>query len=724
MASVAVQPPSDATRREAAMAAGVTLVAFLPSLAAGYVYDDRLLISGNEYAQSLSFLLRGFRTHLWDVHAYGLGLGLRYYRPVVTASYVLNWVASGGAAWAFHLVNVVLHAMATFLAVRVAARWTGHPMLGLAAGLIFGLHPSRTESVIWVSGRTDVLMALFALLAIELAHGAARSTRGRAVLLGAGAILSMVAAVLSKEAGALTALLVGVGCLLETTGARERRDLGRLAGTLGALGLGYLVARSTLYPVRPAAMADLTPKYGLVTVWAYLERIVWPWPQTFFYRPVEARAGVPHFPPLVLALGALACAAYTGLLAHACRRDRAAGALLLTAIALMGPLLNFSYSGIFVTTSDHFLYLPLLVLASGLLRLFRRPLVALIDERATRLAAVGVLAVYAGVDAVRVLDYRDEETLWQHELEVNPDNAVALRNLSAVRAAAGDLREAYELMRREAAPSSTRFFLLAGDPTARYSSRSRLLALEAAMTADGDARKLESIFDELTRLVSRWPSSDDGAPLGPAGLLLELKKRSSLSTVAGEAAFVGSRIGRTGRVTETIGVLPDSVLWHVSSPLNFVLTVARSGDLPRARHLLEEARRPPMGVPPAGTPEVLAGLATRLTHSERLMTAARTKPDAAARMDLAMAFAELGAYLEGLRVLRPVFDRVPHPQGVDPLYVQLLLSARLEREALATATALLGPENARTAIAQIREQLNPRLLELPQPEEPSSWWHP
>jgi len=65
-----------ATERLPWLVAGLAFAAFLPSLLAGYVYDDGPLIAENYYAQSFAFLGRAFRTHLWDVHAFGsAGIG-------------------------------------------------------------------------------------------------------------------------------------------------------------------------------------------------------------------------------------------------------------------------------------------------------------------------------------------------------------------------------------------------------------------------------------------------------------------------------------------------------------------------------------------------------------------------------------------------------------------------------------------------------------------------
>jgi hypothetical protein len=698
------------------------LAVFSPSLWAGYVYDDRLLIEENYYAQSVRFVGRAFRTHLWDVHAFGsAGIGLRYYRPIVSASYVLNWVLGNGSAWSFHLVNVLAHALAALLATRVAIRWTGSGRLGTVVGLLFALHPSRTESVIWISGRTDIFMALFALLSVELAYRAAEGRRR--VRFTVGAVLSMIAATLSKESGALTALLLLPDLWVAERGSAARRRLTELVVVTSALGASYSCARSLFYPVHKAKVVlEPTLRYGFFTVWSYVERIVWPWPQTFFYRPMEERGGVPFYPAAIVGLGVAASGAYVLLLVQAFRRDRVAFLLLAAAAVLLGPLLNFSYTGIYVTTSDHFLYLPLPLAAAGLLRLYRSRLGAFAPARVAAIAALGVCLLYAGVDAERVVDYRSEEASLRHELDVNPDNPVALQNLSSFVAATGDLETARALQARVVSPEATRFFLLAGTQSSRAISMARLIGLSAALTADGDVLALGHFADELERRLFSSHSSEDDSPLTAQGVLKEMAKNGHVASMAGDTALLESRLGKVQDAKRLVDALPDEMLFHLSNPLNFVLTVARLGDFKRAVRLLALSRAPPPGLKPAGTPVARAELSGRLERARKSMHAALRAPEPDAHIELALAFAELGAYLQALRVVRPVFEASPHPPQVDPLYVQLLMSARLDDEALRTATSLLGESRARATVSELRARLGPRLRALPKVPEPSPWW--
>jgi hypothetical protein len=77
----------------------------------------------------------------------------------------------------YHLTNIMLHAMNCGLVVMIADRvlkgtqcsmqagW-GYTATLLLAGLLWGIHPLRVESVAWVTERKDVLNGLFALSSV------------------------------------------------------------------------------------------------------------------------------------------------------------------------------------------------------------------------------------------------------------------------------------------------------------------------------------------------------------------------------------------------------------------------------------------------------------------------------------------------------------------------------------------------------------------------------
>src|SRR5262249_54740012 len=171
---------------------------------------------------------------------------------LVSLSYFLDLHVWGLNPFGFHLTNLLAH-LATALAVLVLARrLTGNLLAASIAGVAFALHPVHTESVTFISGRTDVLSTLLFLLA---RLGLARCGGGGSALALAGSLGTFFLALTAKEVAVTLPLLLVLWDLLVTprdsramTDAAAPRfgPLTRAAGRYGAYGavIGlYLVIR-------------------------------------------------------------------------------------------------------------------------------------------------------------------------------------------------------------------------------------------------------------------------------------------------------------------------------------------------------------------------------------------------------------------------------------------------------------------------------------------------
>ncbi|HEX5855044.1 MAG TPA: hypothetical protein VFZ57_05445, partial [Thermoanaerobaculia bacterium] len=104
-----------------------------------------------------------------------------YYRPVVKLSLRATWAVAGGRAWAFHLGNLLSHAVAVLFLAFVLVRLL--PPLPAALGAsILAVHPATVQAVDIVTARSDVLAAAFSLAAC--AALAAFGSKESALLLG------------------------------------------------------------------------------------------------------------------------------------------------------------------------------------------------------------------------------------------------------------------------------------------------------------------------------------------------------------------------------------------------------------------------------------------------------------------------------------------------------------------------------------------------------------
>ena len=129
---------------------GTTLLAYLPVLQGGFLWDDNFHVTQPEM-QSVEGLKR-----IWCE----VGATQQYYPLLHTAFWVEHrlW---GDAVVGYHLTNILLHAAAACLVVAVVRR-LALPGACLA-GLIFALHPVCVESVAWISEQKNTLATVLCL---------------------------------------------------------------------------------------------------------------------------------------------------------------------------------------------------------------------------------------------------------------------------------------------------------------------------------------------------------------------------------------------------------------------------------------------------------------------------------------------------------------------------------------------------------------------------------
>ena len=150
----------------AAALLGLTVLAYSPSLTGEFVWDDVILIRDNA---ALATPASAWNASISDffqqseaaasVHVDLPSSGYR--RPVPTLLNAVTLASFGPSPLPFRLSNLIIHGLCIALVMALCHR------LGLATGAagagaaIFALHPVNTEAVAFVSGRTDLLAALF-----------------------------------------------------------------------------------------------------------------------------------------------------------------------------------------------------------------------------------------------------------------------------------------------------------------------------------------------------------------------------------------------------------------------------------------------------------------------------------------------------------------------------------------------------------------------------------
>ncbi len=726
------EPQENARRRRrlVLLLTVAVIVAFAPALLGGFVSDDIDLIVQNPWAQNLHYLGRCFRTDLFDVPMrLSAENWVRFYRPLVTSSYLLNWVLSGGRAWTFHLVNVLFHLGAVLLAFRTARRWTGDDRLGALVALVFAIHPTRNESVIWISGRTDVFMTFFLLLALELIVATSQRT-SRAWLMWAGGLLSFAAAILSKEYAVVLPLLLGVEVLLAPAGEQQKGVRKRLlvaAGiSLAAVGL-YLALRARYMPIRPPGFEasvglGMRVTYVLLTVGRYLMRAVFPWPQVLEFRPIYVQNGRPVFPVLDVALGVFTVAAFLGLVVWLLRQRRRLDAIILCAAAIgFLPIANVSYSGFNSTTADRYFYFPLLLLCLALFRLVPRHWFERPWTKGRVVVAAGIALLCVGVDWVRALDFVSNRAFWQQEVAVYPDCPLGLGSLAEVERSDGNAEEAFAYMRRAYAPEARKYVLVA-EPTRYYLYLLRMMALRLP---DGDVRELAAIDEQLVALargqLRRTDDVIEGVPLDAPTFdeNVHVWIRSQHVLVAANAVGIASRLGRDDIVRQVAALVADDAPSGGGARFTLALALARADDYDGARHQLDMIRQSALGEVPEAS---LARLTGDIDKVQALREKAQSSTEPQASLLRAQADSTLAAWLRAARELRTAFQAFPQSEPVWSAYVKALVFCRLDDEADEVARARLDEEGARRLIGELKEQLTGSVARAKAVPKGTRWW--
>ena len=457
-------------------AALLAVAAYGNALHNPFVYDDRDTVTANPSIvdpSNVRFLL---------VYS--------PFRPVVNVSYALDRLAWGPEPAGFHATNIALHAgvaaLLYYLLLALLAD-SGLTRGARAAAFIgaagFALHPLQSEAVGYISGRSELLCALWFVASLLAARRAMASGRTLpAVLAFAFAALALA----SKEVAVmLPVVLLAYDWLLGPGGEEARRRRRRryvlpalaLVMVAGLVRLAALGAASAAPGLQAALLNLLTQS---IVIWRYAALLVWPHGQSIMHA--VHRVTTPTDPAGLAAIVALAAA-----IVLAVRVRRAAPIVTFGVIWYLAALApSSSVIALREGMAEHRVYLAnggvFAIAAGGLAHwLARRPAaakipLALVALPCAVLLALGVLTVrrnavwsnpvtlwsaaiphaagmwephYALADALREAgDCRGAIDAYQRVVELYPRDRDAYTNLGICLAQSGRTAEAEQAFRR------------------------------------------------------------------------------------------------------------------------------------------------------------------------------------------------------------------------------------------------------------------------------------
>ena len=128
-------------------------------------YDDRRLIAENQsFLSDLSNLFKAFTQDVFNVSFHRSSKS--YYRPVLTASLMLDAHVGGTNLFIYRITNLIIHILTCCVLFLFFGRMGFGKSVSLLFSVIFLVHPILTQAVAWIPGRNDSLLALFSIASI------------------------------------------------------------------------------------------------------------------------------------------------------------------------------------------------------------------------------------------------------------------------------------------------------------------------------------------------------------------------------------------------------------------------------------------------------------------------------------------------------------------------------------------------------------------------------
>ena len=580
----------------------LSALAFLPGLSGEFLdWDDRQNFLHNPHYRGL-----GASQLHWMLTTGLMG----HWMPLTWLTLALDWTAWGMNPVGYHLTSLLLHGVAATLFYLVARRLLAaarprdaestHTLGAALAALLFGLHPLRVESVVWITERRDVLSGVF-FLGATLAYlgrwapdGTPTPAARRRYL---GALALFLAAVTSKS---MTVTLPAVLLILDVYPLR------RLGPGVGAWLRGparaMWVEKLPFFALSAAAAAtaiavgravgNLTPmdRMGLVERVAisayslvfYLWKTVLPIGLSPMY---ELPDPLDPWRWTFLAAGAIVVG-ITAVTLRLWRRHPALAAGWAAYVIMALPVAGLFQNG-FQIAADRYTYLPCLPWAllagASLATLAGKSARA---ARAVPLAAGAALLLFLALSWQLTRAWQDTEAVWRRALAVGP-SSVAHGNLGLVLARGGDARGAiphYEEAIR-LRPTYAEAWSNLGLAQAQLGDLGGATASlqEAVRLKPGYA----AAWSNLGMVRARRGQTDDAVAAYREALRIDPENADAHGNLGATLDAKGASDEALRHLREAVRLKPESA----EAQSNLGIYFARRGDVASAQRSFEEALR-------------------------------------------------------------------------------------------------------------------------------------
>jgi len=361
----------------------------------------------------------------------------------------------------FHLTNLILHCVSTFVLFWVLQRMTGCLWRSAWVAALFSLHPLHVESVAWVAERKDVLSGLFWMLAllayvryVETPSWQRSLSVGLMMALGLLAkpmLVSLPVVFLLLDYWPLGRFSIGEPSPAALSTPKPRKTTESLLALLrqkipflvlgGVFCVITLVAQWQGLGLRTFADKPFLVRLQVVPVAyvVYLYKMLWPFNFVPFY--LYPSDGLPAWQVACAVLLLIGITVFVW-------RERGRRPYLLMGwlwyLVTLVPVIGLVQVGD-QAYADRYTYLPLVGIFIMLAWAFPDLVRGWRSRKVVSTAlAVSTLVACLAITRIQIGYWRDSVHLWEHTLEVSPKNYLAHNNLGSALMEAKELDKAVE----------------------------------------------------------------------------------------------------------------------------------------------------------------------------------------------------------------------------------------------------------------------------------------
>jgi protein O-mannosyl-transferase len=343
------------------------------------------------------------------------------YTPLTTLSFAIENQIFGMKPGVFHFNNILLHLLCTLLVFVLLRKFGLNLFIAFAVTLLFGIHPMRVESVVWITERKDLLYSFFFLLALLFYHSWYKTKR---LIFYVLALLAFVFSLLSKiQAVTLPLILLLIDYFYERKfqlrQIYDKIPFFLLSLATGLAGIYFLGERGALEIGTDMPFIQRI-FIGTFSLCVYLIKSIVPWEMSAIY-PYPEKLSILHYASAVVVI-------LLAVLLYKTKKYRT---------ELIFGSLFFLFNVIFMLQivgagqaflADRFTYIAYI----GLFYLIVNTLNSLLNGKwKNRVIIAGILylAILGTITSQRIKVWENTETLFSDVISKYPESTISYNNL-------------------------------------------------------------------------------------------------------------------------------------------------------------------------------------------------------------------------------------------------------------------------------------------------------